>query len=696
MVTSDGRCILLVRSASGVMQQGRVEESEWYRRMTRPGRNDPCPCGSGKKYKRCCLPKEASAAASQQSASGLQTLQAALAYHHQGQLQQAESLYREALRVDPRNADSHQLLGTVLRDEGDLPQATVHFREALRLRPESGETHVNLGIALQEQGHLTEANAHFKEALRLNPENAPALNGLGITSRDQGDLAESIAYFQEALRLLPGTAEIHINLGVSLQEAGNVGDALAHYREAVRLSPGHPVALDNLVNQAQLVCDWSNLEGMWRDILHRIHSQPPAPISPHGVLLMPSTAEDQLISAGNWVATRLARVEQERADLSFQFVREFKSRLRIGYLSSDFHAHATAYLIAELFELHDRQRFEIVAYSIGHDDSSPIRRRLTEACDRFVDLNALSHAESARRIYADGVDILVDLKGYTRGSRTEVLALKPAPIQVNYLGYPGTMGADFIDYIITDRFVTPPDQQRYFTEQFVYLPDSYQVNDRKRPIAERTPTRAECGLPEVGFVFCCFNTTAKLNPRVFDIWMRLLRATSGSVLWLLTTSPLAVANLQREARGRGVESERLVFAPQVPLGDHLARHRLADLFLDTLPCNAHTTASDALWAGLPMLTCASETFASRVAGSLLSAVGLPELITTSLEEYEQLALQLAHAPSALAELRKKLAVNRQTMPLFDSQRFTRNLEAAYERMWESFVASAAKVEGLTV
>jgi len=359
-------------------------------------------------------------------------------------------------------------------------------------------------------------------------------------------------------------------------------------------------------------------------------------------------------------------------------------KIRLGYLSADFHQHATAYLIAEVFERHDRARFEVAAYSYGPDDRSGMRARLKGAFDRFLDIRPLAHGEAARQIHEAGIDILVDLKGYTTHARTEILAYRPAPIQVNYLGYPGTMGAEFMDYIIADPFLVPEDRQPFYSEALAYLPDCYQSNDTKREISEQVPSRAECGLPERGFVFCCFNNTYKITPAFFDIWMRLLHAVPGSVLWLLEANAAAKTNLRREAAARGIDPERLIFAPRQHLPEHLARHRHADLFLDTLPCNAHTTASDALWASLPLLTCAGETFAGRVAGSLLQACGMPELITTSPEAYEAIALKLASEPSRVAVLRRRLEQQRLSAALFDIARFTRNLEAAYIRMWEEF------------
>jgi predicted O-linked N-acetylglucosamine transferase (SPINDLY family) len=341
-------------------------------------------------------------------------------------------------------------------------------------------------------------------------------------------------------------------------------------------------------------------------------------------------------------------------------------------------------LIAGRIEQHDRREFEIIGYSASPSDGSC--SRLASAFDRFVDISETANREAARLVHADGIEILVDLDGFTLRARTAIFAYRPAPIQVNYLGYPGTTGADFIDYIIVDPFIVPADQQPFFTERLVYLPDCYQCNDDRRPIGDHAPSRAECGLPEEGFVFCCFNNPYKLTPDFFDIWMRLLGVVPGSVLWLLDDNPWAKANLGREASVRRVVPERIVFAPKLPLPGHLARHRPADLFLDTLPYNAHTTASNALWAGLPLVTCAGDTFAGRVAGSLLRAIGLPELVTNSLAEYEALALRLASGGDLLAALRARLARNKWTHPLFDTERFARNIEAAYRQMRETWRA----------
>jgi len=337
-----------------------------------------------------------------------------------------------------------------------------------------------------------------------------------------------------------------------------------------------------------------------------------------------------------------------------------------------------------LLELHDRSRFELFALSFGPDDNGPMRARITAAVDRFERVNDMSDAQIAMLVAELQVDIVVDLKGYTRDSRPGIFQYRPAPIVVNYLGYPGTMGAACYDYIIGDPVVTPLEHADFYSEKIVQLPHSYQVNDRQRVIAPHTPSRQQQGLPDEGFVFACFNNNYKITPEVFDVWMRLLAQVDGSVLWLLADNEDAVANLRREALARGIASSRLVFAPRAPLPEHLARHRLADLFLDTLPCNAHTTASDALWAGLPVLTCLGATFAGRVAASLLTAVGLPELVTPDLAAYEALALQLATDAGRLAMLRQKLQAQRDSAPLFDTPRFTAHLEKAYLQMVERY------------
>jgi predicted O-linked N-acetylglucosamine transferase (SPINDLY family) len=438
--------------------------------------------------------------------------------------------------------------------------------------------------------------------------------------------------------------------------------------------PTESEALAEELNCCLKICDWAGVEAA----LAAIRALPAGTTAVHPFVLM-AVLDDpaELLRSARCVAASAARGRSALpATLNYSH-----ERIRVAYLSSDYCVHATSFLIAELLELHDRARFEIFGVSYGPDDESAVRRRMIEGCDVFADVSAKSDLEIARWLREHEIDIAVDLKGYTAFGRSSILAHRPAPIQVNYLGYPGTLGGSFDDYIVADEFLIPETERRHYEEKIAYLPGSYQVNDRQRVTAAAGPTRAEAGLPEEAFVFCCFNNNWKITAPVFDVWMRLLSAVEGSVLWLFEDNETAAANLRAAAAGRGVAPERLVFARRIQNEVHLARHRLADLFLDTVPVNAHTTASDALWSGLPVVTCAGRTFAGRVAGSLLRAVGLAELVTSSLGEYEELARSLARDPSRLRAMRNRLLENRRGLPLFDTPSFCRHLEAAYGRMW---------------
>jgi predicted O-linked N-acetylglucosamine transferase (SPINDLY family) len=674
---------------------------------------------------------------------------AGFAHHEAGELEQAEALYRKALEVDPEHAEALHLLGLVayqqgnfpkaieligralpelddlpeahlnlgnaLRETGQLSEAADCYRRAIELDPDYGMAHANLARALNDQGlfeaglessrqatelipdflgahvncaaalmglkRFAEAEAPLRRAVALAPDKPEAHRDLGEILAHIGRLDEAVLSYRRSLHLNPSYAQAHRNLGNALKKQGKLGEAIACLERAVELEPDDPDTRQNWFSEKLNICDWAGYSGSEARTRKTIAAQPSIG-TPWTLLALQSTPEEQLACA-RLVSAQIAVAE---ADLLPRRQPTRSGKIRLGYLSADFREHPVAFLIAGLIERHDRRRFEVIGYSCGSDDGSAIRSRLISAFDRFVEVREMSDRRAAELIQADAVDILIELTGYTAYGRTAILAHRPAPAQVSYIGYSGTMGADFIDYIIVDRFLVPPDQQPFFSERLVHLPECYLCTDDKREIAERTPTRAECGLPEARFVFCCFNNAFKITPAFFDIWMRLLRSVPGSVLWLLDANPLARANLAREATARGVAPERLVFAPRRPVAEHLARHRLADLFLDTLPYNAHVTTCDALWAGLPVLTCAGHTFAGRVAGSLLHAIGLDELITTSLDEYEALAMRLAWQPDMLAQLRARLARNRQTHPLFDTDRSTRHLEAAYIQMWETWRA----------
>jgi predicted O-linked N-acetylglucosamine transferase (SPINDLY family) len=435
------------------------------------------------------------------------------------------------------------------------------------------------------------------------------------------------------------------------------------------------------------ICDWRRFSEDIAAIAQGLHEGKRI-VNPFINVQLSQSMADQLQCARIWTAheapvspTPLWRGE-----------RYSHGKIRIAYVSADFHAHATSALMAGVFEQHDRSRFETVAISFGPDDRSAMRARVMGAFDRFIDVQTKSDGEIAQTLRQMEIDIAVDLKGYTKQNRSRIFAHRAAPIQVNYLGYPGTMGAPYIDYIIADRIVVPDEHRAYFDERVVYLPDTYQCNDSKRPLMSAALSRKAAGLPDHAFVYCCFNNNYKIVPAIFSVWMRLLRGVEGSVLWLLEDTPEALANLRREAEAAGVSGTRIVAAQRTSGEEHLARHCLADLFLDTQPYGAHTTASDALWMGLPVLTVLGPTFASRVAASLLHAAGAPELIAPSLHDYEQAALRFAREPQALAALKAKLVHNRGESTLFDTTRFTRNLESAYAAMWQRHQQGAAPAD----
>jgi protein O-GlcNAc transferase len=598
-----------------------------------------------------------------------------VALQHQGKLDDAVAAFRQAIAGNPNHADAYFNLGAVLRLQDHVDEAAAAYRRVVELDPSHAAARNNLALILSEAGELSAAEALQRQAVGLWPDYAEGHNNLGALLLDQGRPQEALDALRAALKLKPDYPEAYLNMGNALRELGSLAEAIDAYRRAIALRPTYAEALAQLVYHRARVCDWSDA-GAERALLSAVR-QNAARIPPFMLIPTSATAADQLLCARKWVEHFAVPEQQVHA----HHAGPRSGRLRIGYLSSDFRDHATAYLIAELIERHDRDRFEIHGYSYGPDPGGAMRARLVAAFDRFTDIDALSHRDAAARIRADAIDILVDLKGHTYRARPKIPAFRPAPVQVNYLGFPGTMGAPFVDYIVADDFIVPRDRQTLYAEKLAYLPGCYQPNDTRREVAA-APSRAACGLPAQGFVFCAFNNSFKITPAFFAIWMRLLQQAPGSVLWFLESNALVRRNLTAAAVAAGVDPGRLVFAPMLPHGQHLARHRNADLFLDTLPCNAHTTASDALWAGLPVLTCAGETFAGRVAGSIVRAAGLAEMVASSPRDYEAIALALTRDPARLAAIRSRLCAGRENLPLFDTAKRTRDLEALYARMAE--------------
>jgi protein O-GlcNAc transferase len=669
----------------------------------------------------------------------------ALKFHGLGMFAEAEKFYTAILEIKPDHFDALHRLGVLRRQQGNGTEALRLIGEALRANARSADSTRSFGAALETLGRHEEALAAFDKALAIRKRRREALVSRGVALVTLRRPQEALAALDEALAIDEHDLEAHINRGVVLVQLGRAQEALEAFDLVLEVEPDHPTALGNRVlalaklgRHAEVLdaCDRIRaINPRDTEVLHvragtlwsldrleeALESYEQAWALNHArslcmVALCRLTLADwrgagelaavlsQRIAEGDYIypfvavvfglspldqlkaTTNYLRIDLPNAATPSRHPAPVRSdKLRIAYVSSDFRRHAVAYAIAELFERHDRSRFEIIGVSLCPDDASPIRARIVNSFDRFHDVCSESDDGIARLMNDLGVHVAVDLNGPTQGCRPGVFAHRAAPIQVVYLGYPATTGAPFIDYILADETVLPFDQQPFFSERIVHLPDCYHANDTARHVSPETPARRDLSLPDRGLVFCCFNKSYKLSAPVFEVWMRLLAQVPGSVLWLSKANDPAQANLRREVAARGVDPQRLIFAPYAgSIEDHLARHRAADLFLDTLPYNAHSTACDALWAGLPVITCAGGSFAGRVGASMLKAAGLPELVTHNLEDYEALALELATDSALLSSVRRKLADNRATCPLFDGDRFGRHVEAAYTTMWDIY------------
>ena len=595
-----------------------------------------------------------------------------------GRTADAASAFKRVTELNPTYADGFNNLAATLQDQGKLDDAIAAFNKALSIKPDYAAAYYNMGNALKEQGKLDDAIAAFNKALSIKPDYAEAYNNMGITLKDQGKLEEAIAAYNKALSIKPEYADAYYNMGNALKDQGKLDEAIAAYNKTLSIKPDYADARAQCLHQLAHICDWSAIEAARSHVteLGIIGKSVP----PFAVLPLEDAPDRHRLRSELYAQEKLLRKPLPAPAKPSQK----PERLRIGYFSADFHNHATMYLMAQIFERHNTEQFEVYAYSYGPDKQDEMRKKLVSAVDVFHDVRGMNDMQIVELARAEGLDIAIDLKGFTQNTRLAPFAYGLAPVQISYLGYPGTLGADFIDYIVADPVVIPTDNRQYYSEQVIYLPNTYQPTDNTRVISDKTITREDMRLPSNGFVFCCFNNNYKISPKEFDIWMRLLGGVESSVLWLLKSNKWAEQNLKREAEARGISAERLIFAEKVPQAEHLARQKLADLFLDTFNYNAHTTTSDALWAGLPVVTKLGEGFAARVAGSLLTAIDLPELITESEEAYEALALTLATDPKRLGQIKSKLDRNRLTQPLFDSEMYTRHLEAGYQMAYDQY------------
>ncbi len=595
-----------------------------------------------------------------------------------GKYAEAVPAFHRALEIRPALASAYTDLGGVLQDLGQFEEALRAHEQALTLQPESAEAHNGLGVALQQLGRNAEAADHYRKAVASKPDYAEAWSNLGAVLGHCGEYDEAAAACRRAIDINSKEAPAYLNLAAVLQRQGKLSEAGAACAKALATAPDEPRALLDHYDLRRQACDWANLAPLEDRILECI-CRTGGRAQPFPLLNIACGAGDQLAAARVW-AKGLTRAAEKPFHHAPPHKRG-KGHIRIGYLSTGFlEDKAAADLVAELLQRHDRDRFEVFGYSCGQNDPGETRQRIAAACDGFAALGALPHGDAARAIHGDGIDILVDLDGYRPGALPEIAACRPAPIQVSYLGYPATMGADFIDYLIADPFALAMDQAQFYDEKIVHLPHCFRPDGATRHAPASTPARAAYGLPESGFVFCCFDSAWKITPAQFALWMRLLEQVPGAILWLREPNAPATGNLRREAMAHGVDPARLVFAPTAERPELLARMEVADLFLDTFPFSADTAASDALWAGLPVLARTGETFVSRICGSLLHAAGLTELVAGSPEEYEAAALRLARDPGALRDLRAQLVKNRLAAPLFDIGQYARDLEAAFVHM----------------
>ena len=627
----------------------------------------------------------------------------------QGQLLDAEKNFQKVLDSNPNQVDALNLMGIISAQSRNFENAVSYIGRAISLNTKNPSSYYNRGLALHELGHVEEALLDFKDAIKLNPKYAAAFNSQGNAFLDMKDINSAIYSYKRALALDPDYADAWNNLGNAYSYGKNLDEALncyqnainidpdfvdawvnsasawyelkeiekavTNYQTAVRMKADTPYLLGDYLHAKLQGCDWRNLVHEGIQLRKEISRELPV-TEPFVTLGLVDDPALHLQVAQIYIKTRFP---QSHALGPFPS-RKKSEKIRIGYYSADFRNHATSYLVAEMLELHDKGAFEVYTFNLHPGQPDTTTERIVSAVTQMIDLSGKSDKNAAQLSRKLEIDIAVDLGGHTADSRTGIFAERCAPVQVSYLGFPGTLGAPYYDYVLADRNVIPLDQSEHYAEQLVYLPHCYQVNDSKRKISARDFSRSECGLPPYAFVFCCFNNGYKILPPTFDGWMRILHAVEGSVLWLLDHNALGTYNLKKEAQARGVDPSRLIFAPRMQLAEHLARHRLADLFIDTLPYNAHTTASDALWAGLPVLTCMGKSFAARVAGSLLMAMDLSELITHTQADFEAKAIAYAKNSEALQRVKSKLIGNLATSPLFNAELFTRHLEQAYRVM----------------
>jgi protein O-GlcNAc transferase len=608
-----------------------------------------------------------------------ETHQLAITNFNTGKREEAERLFREVLKTNPSHFDANHYLAIVLVNLGRLDEAVILFKKTLELKPDS-DVFQNFADTLIQLKKFEEAEINYRKVLEFNPDNIDIQYNLGNTLKILNRLDEAEVVYKKTIDLKPDYFNAHHNLAITLNSLNKLDESLKYWKIAKTLKPDADFLLGTILYLKMQLNIWDELQSELQELTKKINNGEKF-INPFPTLSLIDDPELHRKAAKIYLNNKTPKSNL------FPKISKYHSheKIKIGYFSTDFNNHPVGKLTAELYELHDRKKFEIHAFSFGLDKKDETNTRIRKGVDHFYDVHKISDINLVKLARSLEIDIAIDLTGYTAQNRAEIFAMKVAPIQINYLGYTSTTGADYMNYLIADKTIIPEKNKKYYSEKIVYLPNNYMVNESKVKVSEKLFIRKDVGLPAEGFVFCCFNTHFKISPITFAGWMRILKAVDGSVLWLLPKNENAVKNLKKEAKKHGIDESRLIFAPSLDLNeDHLSRQKLADLFLDTLPYNAHITASEALRMGLPVLTCMAQAFSGRVAASLLKAVNLSEMITTTQEQYERLAIELATNPEKLKIIKNKLANNLPTAPLYDTPLFTKNLEAAYQVMYEKY------------
>jgi predicted O-linked N-acetylglucosamine transferase (SPINDLY family) len=600
---------------------------------------------------------------------------------HLKKFEEAIKSWNCAIKIKPDYAEAYYNRGNAFFELKKIESAIANYDKAIQIKPDYAEAYNNHGNALRELKKIESAKESYDKAIQIKPDYAEAYYNRGNTFIELKKIESAIANYDKTIQIKPNYAEAYNNRGTTLLDLNKIDGAFQDYNKAIQIKPNLDYLFGQLFFVRNNLCDWSFFNENLKKLKDKILKFKKAS-TPFSILSIYDLPSLQKIAAETYLKAKYSTIDILEPIIQ----RESNKKIRIGYYSADFREHAVSYVLVKLFELHDKSKFELIGFSFGPDDhNDEMRKRVSSAFDQFINVNFKNDKEIALLSRDFKIDIAVDLMGFTKNNRFGIFVERCAPIQVNYLGYSATTGADCIDYIIGDKVLIPKENQKDYSEKIIYLPDCFMGNDFTKKISDKIFTREELGLPKEGFVFCCFNKNYKITPNVFDCWMKILKKVKGSVLWLFENNPITIKNLQQEANKRDIGSDRLIFAKPMALDKHLARHKVADLFVDTFPYTAHTTCSDALWAGLPVLTCAGESFASRVSASLLNAIGLSELATHTIKGYEDMAIELANNPIRLKKIKNELKKNKLEKPLFNTKLFTKNIESAYVKIYDRYL-----------